>query len=478
LCPVAIRPRHFVTEVEPEQSSQLGDRLLSRWAQLGALLDKNVHVGGRHARSGAVLFAALGVLWVIPLVLNVVFPWFRRLLTRLRGGVSGGARLAMEHAPTISPPQGEQAGFSIDEMVEVVFSQLAPLGIQTRFAPLVLVLGHGSAGLNNPHQSAYDCGACGGGHGGPNARAFAHMANDIAVRRGLEQRGLVISSETRFVGGERNTTNNDVTIFDEVLVPASHRDELERVKASLDEARRRESHERCRRFESAPLWLSPRASLLHVQARGEDLAQPRPECGHATNAACFVGRRNSTRGLFLDRRVFLVSYDFSMDRAGELLEKLLAAVVPVVAGISLEYWFSYVDRAGYGAGTKLPHNITALVGVMDGAESDLRTGLPWQMVEIHEPVRLPIVIEAELAVVQRLVRESETLKCLVDHQWIFLAALDPISAELFELDGAAAKRYTPEHPLQRTARDSRAHYEGRRGHLPFVAVEPSTEDAA
>ena len=30
---------------------------------------------------------------------------------------------------------------------------------------------------------------------------------------------------------------------------------------------------------------------------------------------------------------------------------------------------------------------------MDGAASDLRTGLPWQMVEIHEPVRILFVVE-------------------------------------------------------------------------------------
>lgn len=31
---------------------------------------------------------------------------------------------------------------------------------------------------------------------------------------------------------------------------------------------------------------------------------------------------------------------------------------------------------------------------MDGAASDLRTGLPWQMVEIHEPVRLVMLVES------------------------------------------------------------------------------------
>ena len=98
-----------------------------------------------------------------------------------------------------------------------------------------------------------------------------------------------------------------------------------------------------------------------------------------------------TRGLFLDRRAFLVSYDATQDPADESLAALMAAVVPVCAGISLEYYFSFVDNDRYGCGTKLPHNVTGLVGVMDGHASDLRTGLPWQMVEIHEPVRILFV---------------------------------------------------------------------------------------
>ena len=49
---------------------------------------------------------------------------------------------------------------------------------------------------------------------------------------------------------------------------------------------------------------------------------------------------------------------------GKLLDGLLGAVVPVCAGISLEYYFSYVDPQRYGAGTKLPHNLSGLLGVM------------------------------------------------------------------------------------------------------------------
>jgi hypothetical protein len=38
--------------------------------------------------------------------------------------------------------------------------------------------------------------------------------------------------------------------------------------------------------------------------------------------------------------------------------------------------------------------VTGLFGVMNGAASDLRTGLPKQMTEIHEPVRLHLIVEA------------------------------------------------------------------------------------
>lgn len=52
-------------------------------------------------------------------------------------------------------------------------------------------------------RAAHDSGACGGGRGGPNARAFAQMANDLRVRANLEQRGLKLGSEVRtnVVGG-------------------------------------------------------------------------------------------------------------------------------------------------------------------------------------------------------------------------------------------------------------------------------------
>jgi uncharacterized protein len=210
--------------------------------------------------------------------------------------------------------------------------------------------------------------------------------------------------------------------------------------------------------------------LIHVQARAADLAQPRPEYGHASNAACVVGRRCRTRGLYLDRRAFLVSYDPSRDPDGAILQPLLAAVVPVVAGINLEYLFGYLDPRGYGCGTKLPHNVAGLVGVMDGAQSDLRTGLPWQMLEIHEPVRLTIVVEARPAVLRHVLQRDSFLRDQVRHGWIVLAALDPEGETLYELTEDDAHLHVVEHALGVVRGTSGDHYRGRSGHLPFVRI--------
>jgi uncharacterized protein YbcC (UPF0753/DUF2309 family) len=174
--------------------------------------------------------------------------------------------------------------------------------------------------------------------------------------------------------------------------------------------------------------------------------------------------------LFLDRRAFLVSYDPTRDDDGTILARILAAVVPVVAGISLEYYFSYVDPTGYGCGTKLPHNVTSLLGVMDGAQSDLRTGLPWQMVEIHEPTRLSIVVEGDRDTLTRVIQANPSIERLVRNRWIWLACLDAASGWLWELRSTGFVLHEPEHPLAVVAGDSAAWYSGKRGFLAPVEI--------
>jgi uncharacterized protein YbcC (UPF0753/DUF2309 family) len=480
LCPVAIHPEHYVAEVEAA-----GDRLMQRTRGLHrrarGFLGYNVHLGSRLPVRGAVLMTAFGWLALVPLVLRVVFPWLSSRWRRIHQTPfrANRTRLQLDRRDE-APPIGRYSGFTVREMADIVRRVVEDTGIREHLSPVVLVIGHGSISLNNPHESAHDCGACGGGRGGPNARAFAQMANDPRVRQLLAAEGLSIDATTWFIAAQRNTCNNEVTFFDDDLVPEPFRPVFERAVDAIETTRRREAHERCRRFDGVPRWYPPAAALAHVQGRADDLAQPRPEYGHATNAFCIVGRRERTRGLFLDRRAFLVSYDPSRDDDGAILARIMAAVVPVVAGINLEYYFSYVDPTGYGCGTKLPHNVTSLLGVMDGAQSDLRTGLPWQMVEIHEPSRLAIVVEGTRDRLRRVVEANPTIERLVRHRWIWLACLDADSGTVWELrtPGSSAEAsatvdfvpHAPEHPLAVVKGESAAWYQGKRGFLPPVAI--------
>jgi uncharacterized protein YbcC (UPF0753/DUF2309 family) len=296
------------------------------------------------------------------------------------------------------------------------------------------------------------------------------------VRQRLARRGFAIPDDTVFVGGWHNTCTDVVTFLDLDALPPTHRAEFDTAHAELGEACRRNAHERCRRFLSAPLTLSFEAAHRHVEARSEDLAQTRPELGHATNAVCIVGRRERTRGLFLDRRAFLISYDPTLDDPDSgVLTRTLQAAVPVCAGISLEYYFSRVDCPGWGSGSKLPHNISALLGVMDGAASDLRTGLPWQMVEIHEPMRLLFVLEATPAAVQQILDREEGIARVVRNGWVQLALLDPYSPAVRLYRDGAFEVYQPEAVELPAVPTSADWYRGWRDHLEFAAIGPKGE---
>lgn len=483
LCPVVVTPAHEVREVTQDEARLARHRQRrSLRLKLSALINMESR---RNLLSSALFIAAAAPLYALlwparAFAPSRVGPWLANLQASWDINPATRAAVTAEHPEQEASAAHPRAGFSDEEQADRVAGFLRTIGLTGGFAPLMVMMGHGSGSENNPHLAAYDCGACSGRHGGPNARAFAAMANRPEVRAGLRERGLHVPDDCWFLGAEHNTCDDLITWYDQDAIPQVLQDAFHALQNDLLAASKDSAHERNRRFASAPCNPNSEQAWRHVIGRAHDFSQARPELGHATNAAAIIGRRAVSRGAFFDRRVFLISYDATTDAEGKVLEAILLAAGPVGAGINLEYYFSTVDNERYGCGSKITHNVTGLFGIMQGASSDLLTGLPKQMIEIHEPVRLQIVVEARTDILAKIYARQPALQELIGNGWLILIALDPDNGELHLFDRARGfvAWQADESRAMPSARDSMDWYRGSVTPLPPALIEKGVEAGA
>lgn len=306
-------------------------------------------------------------------------------------------------------------GFELDEQVFWAEFALRSFGLVANFARIVLFAGHGSRTENNAYEAALDCGACGGQHGGPNARIACAMLNRPAVRAGLAQRGIAIPPDTVFVAAEHDTATDQVTIFDHHAIPATHHDDVDHLQVDLDQAGAALAAERASRL----------PGLDHPRRRAGDWAQIRPEWGLARHAAFIVGPGSVVSGLDLECRTFLHSYDWRADPDATALETILTAPGLVIQWINAQYYFATVDPDVLGAGDKTLHNVVGDIGVLQGHAGDLKLGLPWQSVAAgaelyHEPMRALYIVQAPRERVEMLIARNDLLKHYFNGHWLSL----------------------------------------------------------
>ena len=320
----------------------------------------------------------------------------------------------------------------LDTRINAAETILKAMSLTARFAPIVLIAGHGASVTNNPHASGLNCGACGGYSGEVNARLLAGLLNDRAVRTGLAERGIHIPTNTVFVAALHDTTTDRVTLYVADLgeaVPAG----LSQVRNWLDSASALTRAERATRLPHA-------AGPADIARRAHDWAEVRPEWGLAGCKAFIAAQRHRTDGCALDGRAFLHDYDWRKDEVNDfaVLELILTAPVVVASWISLQYYGSTVAPAVFGAGNKLLHNVVGGIGVLEGSSGNMRAGLAWQSVHDgeqlrHEPLRLSVCIEGPVDAVTAILEKHPQVRALFDNRWLHLFVI----AE----NGRLAKRY-------------------------------------
>jgi uncharacterized protein YbcC (UPF0753/DUF2309 family) len=307
---------------------------------------------------------------------------------------------------------------------------LKAMSLTTNLAPLVVLLGHGAEMTNNPHKSAYQCGACGGHDGEVSARLLAQLLNDPEARAGLPAHGVSLPDDTFFLAGLHDTTADVIHLYEDMSVGA-HAAAITAARALFERAGALARLERAARL--------PGATAGSIAARAANWAEIRPEWGLAGCAAFIAAPRSVTSRADLAGRAFLHNYDWQADAGFGTLELILTAPVVVASWISLQYYGSSVSPDQFGGGNKLLHNVVGGIGVVEGNGGMLRAGLPWQTVHdgarlMHEPLRLSVMVEAPRAAILAVLEKHAGVRTLFDKGWLHLFVLE---------EGQVSARYRP-----------------------------------
>ncbi|WP_310380181.1 DUF2309 domain-containing protein [Flavobacterium sp.] len=428
LCPAPVTPKYLIKEFDVTQKRE-HDLLYTNKTHL--------------LTTGFLSTFVFGFWSAYRLVKNLVAPQESPAISNAFLHMNAEGKLTVENKNINDIENNLQIGFTVDEMATRVASLLNGIALTKNFAPIVYVVAHGSSSANNPHHGAHDCGACSGRPGSVNARVFALMANNPKVREVLNDKGIVIPTTTQFIGALHDTAADEIEFYDIATLNVTNTESHIKNFHTFEDALDLNAKERSRRFASIDTKNNIKKVRKAIKERSVSLFEPRPELGHGTNTLCIVGKRNLTKGIFLDRRAFLNSYDYKTDLDGTFLTGIMKPLGPVCGGINLEYYFSRVDNYKLGAGTKLPHNVMGLFGVANSSDGDLRPGLPWQMIEVHDPVRLMIIVEHFPEVVLKVIQSVPEMYEWFINEWVHLSVINPETDEVFYFKEGQFETYKP-----------------------------------
>ncbi len=421
-CPVLLKPQHKIVE-NPCCS--------------GKEIAKQVR-GLKHLKSFKKFYQSLKYNFATPLVLaegiglwSGIWMTIRSFLPISSNKITKDLYENLIVKPDVTP---DISSISFEQQTAYASGALNMMGLTSDFAKIIALCGHGSSTQNNAFATSLDCGACGGRHGGSNAKVLAQILNNKEVRKALLEQEIKIPQTTVFIAAQHDTTTDEVEIYKDNNVKI---EDLAKLSQDLQQARKLNSLWRAREMGYNG---SEKQSEKFTYKKSNNWAETRPEWGLARNAAFVIGPRDVTRNLNLESRSFLHSYDWSQDPEGNSLTVILTAPMIVTQWINTQYLFSTLNNVAFGSGNKITQNVTGKIGVMQGNASDLMHGLPLQSVykndkeQYHQAQRLNVVVVAPRAMIDRIVAKHEILQKLFGNGWVILHAMEPEDGNIYNLN--------------------------------------------
>jgi uncharacterized protein YbcC (UPF0753/DUF2309 family) len=422
-CPPILDPQHHITDFPTDDDTRARH---DRWSGIRAAADEVIEILEANAATAYGYVETAGSGYGLSLAARTLVPG------RVHDLFDAAADLVPEEYEFCEPLVHHQhtysgdlpVGLTHEEKVEYAVTAFELMGWD-EFSRLVVFTGHASETANNPYDSSLDCGACAGNPGGPSARVLAKICNDETVKADLRDRGFDIPEDTLFVAGQHNTTTDEVDLFVDD-VPESHADDIDQLRTDFATARENATAER-----AEAMGADGSTGVSETERRAADWAETRPELGLAGNAGFVIGPRELTSDCDLDGRAFLHSYDWSTDPNGDALEAIFTGPMVVTQWINAQYYFSTVDNAVYGSGSKVTQNPVGNVGVYQGNGGDLMAGLPLQSLmtaddePYHQPLRLSTIVHAPVERVTGILADHEELTEILDNNWLSLTVVDP-----------------------------------------------------
>ncbi|MDH4091562.1 MAG: DUF2309 domain-containing protein [Cyclobacteriaceae bacterium] len=418
-CPVLIKTGPTILEEIP-------DKRLNQLTYQSRILKHQVQQLWKSFKSGAITcfsFVSPIGLYYLPKLFTDSFGLTRPVAHPDEAGLKGKQSKNKSISLDVAVHNHQTVGIPLEQRFQMAKNALNAMTLTDNFGKFVLIVGHGSTTVNNPHATGLDCGACGGHTGEANAKVAAAVLNDQAVRKHLKDENIHIPESTVFLACLHDTTTDEISIFNEQDIPINLKGELQNLKNSLAQAGHATRTERA-------LRMSTKADVdSAIKARSKDWSQVRPEWGLAGCSAFVVAPRARTKNIDFGGRSFLHSYEWRNDKEFSILELIMTAPMVVTSWINLQYYASSVDNKNFGSGNKTLHNVTAGVGVLEGYSGDLRVGLPIQSVHDgekyqHEPAKLNVIIEAPIEAMNAVLEKHLSVRNLCDNEWIHLLAMD------------------------------------------------------